>query len=359
MKRIFTLSLALSALLVLSFSSFAQTCTPVVNTSCTGITTNFATNSSGFTGDFSYIGTGDGFLQSSTNGAGTTKELVSPTYVAPATGAPINVRFDLTGTNATITNLTISARTTTGDIVLCTGSTLNTGVNCFQFATPATLANRPFRLVYTFTVQGGNPANRVIEFDDFGTNVAASATPLPVKFANLKAVKVGQQVEISFPNLTEKNVLSYSIERSANGQNFAQIGEIATVKNNEGEASYSYSDAAPLGAINIYRIKCTEAGGKVAYSTIVKVDIGSKGLSLVLAPNPSTGSTLGLQVSNLPAGKYTVKIFNATAQVVGGETIQHAGGSISQTIALNNLKPGLYYFDLAGPANLKKQFIVQ
>jgi hypothetical protein len=280
-------------------------------------------------------------------------------FIAPAVNGLINVRFDLSGTNANITSLVISARTTTGDIVLCSGGTFHAGANCFSFPTPVDLAGQPFRFLFTFTVQGGSPANRFIEFDDFGTNVAQSLTPLPVKFARLRATIKGQNIEVCFSNLTEKNVVTYSVQRSANGQVFTELAAISPLKNNDGEASYCYLDVTPAEGTNIYRVRSTETTGQVSYSRVLKVDGTSKGIAMVIAPNPATGTALGLQISNLPAGSYQFKIFSATGLLVGQEMLRHNGGSISQNLTLNNLKPGLYNLDLSGSYRLQKQFIVR
>jgi len=363
MKKFFNLSIALFSSALFSLQSFSQVCTPLVGACPVGATTNFNTGTSGFSGDFSSVIPGgqspDGFLRSTTNGAGTTKTLLSQTFFAPPVNGLINVRFDLTGTNAVITSLSISARTTDGDIVLCSGGTLNAGVNCFSLTTPLALAGRQFRFLFTFTVQGGSPTNRVVEFDDFGTNVALSASPLPVKFARLKATKKGQSIEVCFSNLTEKNVVAYSVQRSANGQVFTELAAISPLKNNDGEANYCYIDVTPAEAVTIYRVRSIETTGQVSYSPLLKVDGASKGMEMVIAPNPATGTALGLQISNLPAGSYKFKIYSATGILMGQETLHHSGGSVSQSLTLNNLKPGLYNLDLSGSYRLQKQFIVK
>ncbi|HZH96740.1 MAG TPA: T9SS type A sorting domain-containing protein [Flavisolibacter sp.] len=363
MKKFFNLSVVLFSSALFSLQSFSQVCTPLGGACPVGATTNFNAGTSGFSGDFSSVipagQNPDGFLRSSENGAGTTKTLLSQTFFAPPVNELINLRFDLDGTTAIITNLTISARTTGGDVVLCSSVTLNATVNCFSLPTPLALAGRQFRFVFTFTVQGGSPANRVVAFDDFGTNVGLSSSPLPVKFARLKATKKGQGIEVCFSNLTEKNVVTYSVQRSTNGQVFTELAAISPLKNNDGEASYCYLDVTPAEGTNIYRVRSTETTGQVSYSPVLKVDGASKGITMVIAPNPATGTALGLQISNLPAGSYQFKIYSATGLLVGQEMLHHNGGSISQSLTLNNLKPGLYNLDLSGSYRLQKQFIVR
>jgi hypothetical protein len=195
--------------------------------------------------------------------------------------------------------------------------------------------------------------------NDIIVNGTVVLTPVPVKFANLKASKKAGGIEISFSNLTESDVVSYSIERSANGQQYSSIKELPPAKNHGGNADYSFTDAEPLSGNNLYRIKSVETNGKVSYSAIAKVDLNAKGLALTIAPNPSKSTELGLQITNLPAGNYKIRIFNNNAQVVGEQLLKHSGGSFSQTLPLNKLQTGMYHLELNGAVKLQKQFIVQ
>ncbi len=195
--------------------------------------------------------------------------------------------------------------------------------------------------------------------NDIIVNGTVVLTPLPVKFANLKASKKAHGIEISFSNLTESDVASYSIERSADGQVFSSIKELAATKNNGGNADYSFTDAEPLRGNNLYRIKSVEANGKISYSAIARVDLNAKGIALIVAPNPSKATELGLQITDLPAGSYKIRIFNNNAQVVGEQLLKHNGGSFSQTFPLNKLQSGMYYLELNGAVKMQKQFVVQ
>ncbi len=184
-------------------------------------------------------------------------------------------------------------------------------------------------------------------------------TPLPVKFANLKASKKAGGIEISFSNLTESDVAGYSIERSSDGQVFSSIKELTATKNSGGTADYSFTDAEPLRGNNLYRIKSVETNGKVSYSAVARVDLNAEGLALTIAPNPAKSTELGLQITDLPAGSYKLRIFNNNAQVVGEHLLKHNGGSFSQTLPLNKLQSGMYFIELNGAVKLQKQFIVQ
>ncbi len=89
------------------------------------------------------------------------------------------------------------------------------------------------------------------------------------------------------------------------------------------------------------------------------MNLNAKRLALTIAPNPSKSTELGLQITNLPAGNYKIRIFNNNAQVVGEQLLKHSGGSFSQTLPLNKLQTGMNHLELNGAVKLQKQFIVQ
>src|SRR5687768_14074776 len=98
MQRIFTLKNFMSLIAFIALQTFSgsevfgQTCVPItVVANCqTGVTENFDNDAnisaSGFSGDFTLMGTTDRFLQSTEYPNNTTavKTLLSNTYVAPA-----------------------------------------------------------------------------------------------------------------------------------------------------------------------------------------------------------------------------------------------------------------------------------
>ncbi len=78
----------------------------------------------------------------------------------------------------------------------------------------------------------------------------------------------------------------------------------------------------------------------------------------VLYPNPAS-SELWLQVNDLPAGQYRLKIYNAAAQPVNVQTLQHGGGALSEKILLRSYTTGMYTVEISGAAILfRSQFFV-
>jgi len=190
-------------------------------------------------------------------------------------------------------------------------------------------------------------------------NLNPEGSPLPVKLSSLKASEVSGGIKLLWTNQSESDVVSYTIERSFNGSNFTNIHQLAAAKNSGEAVDYRMTDPTPLQGNNFYRIKVVEANGKVTYSSVARINLTRGATSLNIYPNPVKGGQLGLQIDNLPKGDYWIRVYNTNAQAVTQQKMSHNGGSISETIDINNLKPGIYTIELNGTARIQKQFVVQ
>ena len=184
--------------------------------------------------------------------------------------------------------------------------------------------------------------------------------PLPVNFSDVKAFEKGTGVQIEWTNLTEKDLVSYIVERSANGRDFTEIAQVAPRSNQADKESYTSFDASPMSGANFYRIKVLEIDGKVIYSKLLRVDIGriTKGISIY--PNPVAGKEVTVGFSAIK-GQYTLRIINAAGQEVFTQRLSHPGGNISQAVILpSTVRSGIYNMMITGD-NYKetKMFVVQ
>lgn len=184
--------------------------------------------------------------------------------------------------------------------------------------------------------------------------------PLPVTFADVKAFEKGSGVQIEWSNLTEKDVVNYIVERSANGNDFTAIGQLNARSNQTDKQSYVSLDAAPIAGTNFYRIKVVELDGKIIYSKMLRVDIGKTVKGISLYPNPVTSGEVTIGFTAVK-GLYTLRIMNAAGQQVSSKQIVHPGGNVSQAVTVPaSVKAGFYVMMISGE-NFKesKTFVIQ
>jgi hypothetical protein len=204
----------------------------------------------------------------------------------------------------------------------------------------------------------GSGARAGVEFDQLLFSFVEGGT-LPVKFGAFKATQTTSGVALSWSNLTESDVVNYTVEHSTTGSNFTSIAQFNASRNTGGRADYQFTDINAQNGNNFYRIKVVETDGKISYSSIARITLGRSSGSLNIYPNPVKGNQVGLQVDQLPKGAYSVRIYSATGQVISTQTLNHAGGAISETLPLINVKQGVYTLELNGAVKLSKQFVVQ
>ncbi len=202
-------------------------------------------------------------------------------------------------------------------------------------------------------------ANSVSVFSPFALASSSAANPLPVIFANVRVVEKDNGVEIGWSNLTEKDVLNYSVERSTNGKEFTMIAQQQAISNASDKTDYLAFDAAPQTGLNYYRIRVEEMDGKVTYTRILSVNLKNSLISLQLYPNPVTDRQVTISLSNLKRGQYYLKVVGATGQDVFRQNINSFGSRITQVIDLPaTLRSGAYHMVVTGDGFKESKMVI-
>jgi len=333
MRRIFTSFALVASLAVASVNASAQTCTG--SAFVAGASYDFNTvagGTMGFTGDFTRSGNA---LQSSNVGAGPTKVLTSPSFLAPNTLQNIQFSFDFGG-NATLTNYIVEVLYDAPGpgntaVQVCSGTTLNSGAN-FSFPAPAAVIGNRFAIRVTFTISGGTGQN--ITVDNFAINTPASQIGLPVKFSSFDA-KVGSTgTNLIWNVATEENVAAYEVEKSNDGREFSTIGSVAA----KNDPSYTFVDSKSSAAVSYYRVKAVDVDGKLTYSAILTVKGGRVAVTLKAFPMPAISN---LTLQHEAAGMESmITISSAEGRTV--QSIVPAKGAQQTTLNVSSLKAGVY-----------------
>jgi len=228
-------------------------------------------------------------------------------------------------TNLNIPGLTAylldSYQGTTTPIDLTNGSTASFTID----ANAASSANNRFQIVFN------------------------NSNPVPVTFTSIQANQQNTSVNVDWQVAGESGIKQYVVERSTDGVNFTQVGTVPA----SGILSYSWTDASPVTGNDFYRVVSVGVSGDVKYSSTVKVLMGSSlQPGIAIYPNPVTGGRIGLQLTNLPAGNYGVRLLSIIGQELYRNTVNHPGGTSQQTLnAPTGLAQGIYKLEVLTPDN--------
>ncbi|HET7179752.1 MAG TPA: T9SS type A sorting domain-containing protein [Chryseosolibacter sp.] len=162
-------------------------------------------------------------------------------------------------------------------------------------------------------------------YDDGGFDAT-----LPVKLMYLLAEAKDEKVSLFWATSAEENFYKFIVQRSVDGTNFEDIGEV----NGKGfniygtETEYSFVDDRPNLGYNYYRLKAIDLDETYEYFGVKAVKVqGTKAVSVF--PNPVSGRTIYFE-TNFSAqesdrvvltNQFGAEIFNAAANGLGDHIV--------------------------------------
>jgi hypothetical protein len=177
-------------------------------------------------------------------------------------------------------------------------------------------------------------------FDNFSdfvlANKVAGSNPLPVELIKFTAKSKVNGVEVKWATATEKNSAYFDVERSANGIDFTEIGQVEGKGNSNELQAYELLDKAPFAGVNYYRLKQVDLDGSFTYSNIVSVKLGDKSVPVVIYPNPASAN-LNLHLA-MGSSSTVVKVIN----LLGIEVYRNTYNGSDLAIDVSGIANGSY-----------------
>ncbi|MFM2267422.1 MAG: hypothetical protein RL757_863 [Bacteroidota bacterium] len=161
-----------------------------------------------------------------------------------------------------------------------------------------------------------------------------SNTALPVDLLTFKGAFKDNKTVLNWQTASERNNQGFTVERSANGQNFAPIGEVKGVGNSTAVQNYTFVDENPINGVNYYRLRQRDLDGKTDYSKVITVLANQSGAVFV----KNTVADDYLDISVREDKTTAINVFNVAGQVVLAEKAQG-----SQRLYVGNLAAGVYF----------------
>lgn len=198
----------------------------------------------------------------------------------PATGCPVDAAVfpDRYGWTITSNN------------TLCTYN-ITTGV-------PALVGQPNVAFRFVLSVASGYSATgyavdgfMVDDFEIFGP----INLPLALNLLSFTAIKQGNDALLNWRTSNEKDIESYSIERSSDGISYSPVGSVAAkngVSNDYRYTDINASAAAGNAKTNFYRLKIRDRAGKIQYSDVARVSWDKNAPVVSVGPNPFTDHIL-------------------------------------------------------------------
>ena len=185
-----------------------------------------------------------------------------------------------------------------------------------------------------------------------GGPYVSSSVVIPVEMTNFDATTVNNTVKLNWLTASERNNAYFDVERSANGRDWAKIGQVKGSGTSAKTTKYSFSDETPWPTVNYYRLNQVDNDGKSSYSPTISVNIKGNGKQFSVFPNPAH-DRLNI-VSDRFDTEGSVEFYDLSGRLV--KTVR----SNSTQLDISNLASGLYQvrlLDKTGAAVNQVRFV--
>lgn len=174
----------------------------------------------------------------------------------------------------------------------------------------------------------------------------ANLVVLPVSLKLFTAVKVNNEVQLTWTTAMEENNLGFEIQRSKDGANYTTIGFVKGAGTSSQDITYSFIDPAPLTGNNYYRLKQIDISNLATFSSIRRINMDKLTQDIHLFPNPARDI---ITVTNIKAGDQ-LSIFNTHGNLIHRK-IASAG---QETLGVGKLSAGVYMLQVTDKENNKR-----
>ena len=165
---------------------------------------------------------------------------------------------------------------------------------------------------------------------------------LPVMLVDFRAKVAPGKVQLTWQAASEKDLTSYTVQRSSDAKNFTDRVAITPKGTATGTATYQADDVElPRSGTLYYRLKMSDLSGEVAHSKIQSVVIDPQALYLSVLPNPAH-DTLHGEVSTPDDMPLDLSLVDAAGRTVQQATLPAKKGTNAFAMAVHGLPQGAY-----------------
>ncbi len=183
----------------------------------------------------------------------------------------------------------------------------------------------------------------ITSFSPFGVGTIGS--PLPVKLISFEGNQAKDGVMLSWKTAEEKDLSSFGIERSYDGRQFSNIGNVPAA--NKDAYQFLDSKAESNAARLFYRLNMMDDNGAQNYSsTITITQSGNKESYYQVSPNPLSGDDLYIRTMNAPEGSLELSVTDVAGKVWYRQTIENAAGNALLPVSMKSVPAGIYLLRL-------------
>lgn len=216
----------------------------------------------------------------------------------------------------------------------------------------------PYDLTATTTLamSGAGATTYYIATGTDGTN---SFSPLPVTFTAFNAAYTNGNGVLNWQTASEINNSRFEVERSMNGLNWENVGQVQGHGTTQEINNYTFTDnlaGVPAGVV-YYRLRQVDYNGTFSYSVIrsIKMTAGAA-VSMLIYPNPST-DLVNISYATTEANSM-IRITDMNGMEVYSEKISETG-NIHRQVSTVAYPAGTYFVQVIANNNSTTNLLIK
>lgn len=211
--------------------------------------------------------------------------------------------------------------------------------------TRSTSANGPIDNAYNATT--GDPGvRRVLTTAPLLVSPGNATSPcgiLPITLQLWNGVYRNEKTYLNWQTDKGVNFSHFVVERSSDGVHYSSLGQVQASTSAALTLQYSFTDIAPAGGINYYRLKMVDTDGRYQYSGIITIRTNVQGFNVAVSPNPFTDNVV-VTIESTTDETVQLRVFNNDGKLVWRKsTSVSAGTNVQYFNELQSLPRGIYF----------------
>jgi hypothetical protein len=195
---------------------------------------------------------------------------------------------------------------------------------------------------------GTNGSGWDLNYNDVNFYSQGSPIPLPVELTSFSASIIKNGVKLNWETETEVNNYGFEIHRSAQNDNWEEIGFVEGHGNSNSPKKYSFIDNGIVTGNYFYRLKQIDNDGTYDYSKVIEINFGTSQVYALNQnyPNPFNPVTsISFQIPT--KSSVTLKVYDIVGKEVATlvDEVKEAGSYI-MSFNGSGLASGFYIFKL-------------
>ena len=193
------------------------------------------------------------------------------------------------------------------------------------------------------------------------TSQAPAEFNLPLVLTQFNVTITNKKVIVNWVTGKEKQLSHFVIERSTNGIDFVEVGEVKAKGNSNVKVNYSFTDhtTGAIKGVICYRLKLVDLEMRYQRTAVEVVRLGETkdAVNIMAYPNPVTTELRVTLPENWQEKQVSFDLYNLNGQLVKHIVNSNAGQTEVMNVA--DISAGLYVMKVSSPTETSVQRIVK